>query len=373
MNVITRLVLILWMSFSSLVAIAQIKITDIAGRDVVLTQAAQRFVMSEGRYVVPLSIVRPENPVAGLVGLMSNIGLANPQLEEQVFTRFPEAKNIANFGGRAENSVSVERIIDLAPEVAIFGLQDHGPGSRNAELLTQLDAAGIKVVFIDFRMDPLKNTRRSIEILGQIFAQEENAQAYIAYYQQKLDQITETVAQLETRPSVFFQAHAGRFDCCVAFADGMLGPFIEAAGGNNIADAVAPGPTSVHTEEFLLTQDPDIWITSASGTISDYQAGKKPVALGFGMTTETAQISLASFLDKPAFQALTAVKQGRAYAIWHNYYNSPLNIVALEAFAKWIHPDAFSDLSPEQSMQEIQQKFTQFDIKGIYSVALKSE
>lgn len=369
----TRLVLVLWISLSSALAIAQITITDIAGRNVVLNQAAQRFVMSEGRYIVPLSIVRPENPVAGLVGLMSNIGLANPQLEQQVFNRFPEAKNIANFGGRAENSVSVEKIIDLAPEVAIFGLQDHGPGSRNAELLAQLAAAGIKVVFIDFRMDPLKNTRRSIEILGQVFGQQAAAQSYVDFYQQKLDQITNRVAQLESRPRVFFQAHAGRFDCCVAFADGMLGPFIEAAGGENIADAVAPGPTSTHTEEFLLTQDPDVWITSASGTINDFNAGKDPVALGFGMTDETAKISLSRYLNKPEFQALTAVSEGRAYAIWHNYYNSPLNIVALEAFAKWIHPEAFSQLDPEQSMQEIQQQFTLFDIKGIYSVALKSE
>lgn len=369
----TRLVLMVWLSLSSFMVMADINITDIAGRQVVLPQAAKRFVMSEGRYVVPLSIVRPENPVAGLVGLMSNIGLANPQLQKQVFERFPEAQHIANFGGRAENSVSVEKIIDLAPEVAIFGLQDHGPGSRNGELLAQLSAAGIKVVFIDFRMDPLKNTRRSIEILGQIFDEQENAQKYVAYYQQKLDQITEKVSQLDARPRVFFQAHAGRFDCCVAFADGMLGPFVEAAGGTNIADAVAPGPTSTHTEEFLLTQDPDIWITSASGTFTDYQAGKKPVALGYGMNKETAQISLARYLDKPEFQALTAVNQGRAYAIWHNYYNSPLNIVALEAFAKWIHPNVFEGLDPEQSMLDIQQKFTPFDIKGIYSVALKSE
>ena len=345
---------------------AEIRITDIAGRVVVLQQPAQRFVLSEGRYVLALALVRPGNPLQGLVGMMQTIGWTYPDLEEQVFRLYPAAKDIALFGARDASSVSVEKIIDLKPEVAIFGVQDHGPGSGNAELLRQLEAAGIKVVFIDFRMDPLHNTTRSIAILGQVFGTEARAQSFNDLYLGKRALIEKRVANVKRKPSVFLQAHPGRFDCCMAMADGMLGPFVGLAGGRNIADAVAPGPTSEHTAEFLLMENPDVWIGSASGTVLDFNAGKNIVALGAGMTTDTARKSLNRFLAAPEFQALDAVKKGHSHALWHDFYNSPLNIAALEAMAQWIHPELFADIDPQRTLQEIDGQFLPFDLNGTF-------
>lgn len=347
---------------------AEIRITDIAGRKVVLQQPAQRFVLSEGRYVLTLALVRPGNPVQGLVGMMQTIGWTYPDLEEQVFRLYPEAKNIALFGARDESSVSVEKIIDLKPEVAILGVQDHGPGAQNAELLRQLAAAGIKVVFIDFRMDPLQNTTRSIAILGQLFGTETRAQSFIDLYAGKRALIEKRLADVKQRPSVFLQVHPGRFDCCMAMADGMLGPFVGLAGGRNIVDALAPGPTSEHTAEFLLMENPDVWIGTASGTAMDFKADKNIVALGAGMTAETARKSLNRFLAAPEFQALDAVKKGRAHALWHDFYNSPLNIAALEAMAQWLHPALFADIDPQRTLTEIDTQFLPFDLNGTFFI-----
>ncbi len=140
--------------FSGVVAAAPVEFTDLAGRKITLSQPAQRFVISEGRYVLALSLLRPENPVAGLVGMMQPVSWTYPDLEQQLTERFPESKKIALYGHQDRTSVSVEKLIDLKPEVAIFGLHDHGPGTENAELLQQLDKAGITPVFIDFRLDP---------------------------------------------------------------------------------------------------------------------------------------------------------------------------------------------------------------------------
>lgn len=344
-----------------------IEITDLAGRHVRIETPVERLVISEGRYIPLLAMLRPYDPVGSLVGMMTPLGWTQPNLEQQLFASFPEAKNIPLFGGRSEDSVSVEKIIDLAPQLAIFGLNDHGPGAKNAEMIDQLTAAGTQIIFIDFRADPLNNTLPSIEILGRVLGAEDRAGDYIAFYQSRLETIRQRVADVDVRPTVFLQAHPGRFECCWGMAEGMLGPFVGEAGGLNIADAVAPGPTAQHTAEFLLTENPDVWIGTASGTVKEYRDGTLPVALGAGMTAEMAADSLARYLAAPEFAALDAVRSGRAHSIWHNFYNSPFNIVALEAFATWIHPDLFADLHPEKTMQYIYDTWLPFDLHGVHS------
>lgn len=347
---------------------AEIRFTDVAGREVVLSQPAQRFVISEGRYVLTLALVR-DNPVQGLVGMMQPIGWTYPALEQQVFERYPAARDIALFGMREAGSVSAEKIIELKPDVAIFGVQDHGPGPHQQALLQTLQAAGIAVVFIDFRLDPLHNTTRSIAVLGQVFGTTARAQRYVDQYESRRALIAQRLATVNARPRVFLQAHAGRFDCCLAMARGMLGPFVGTAGGLNIAEAAAAGPTSQHTPEYLLVENPAVWIGTASGTLDDLNQGSTVVTLGAGLSAEAAQHSLNRYLAAPEFQALDAVKTGRAHALWHDFYNSPLNIVALEVMARWIHPQTFADLDPARTLREIEQQFLPFSLAGTFWVS----
>lgn len=350
-----------------------IRVTDLAGREVVLTMPVDRFIVSEGRYIPLLALLRPDNPVEGLVGMMSPLSWTEPAVEAQLFERFPDAREIPLFGHRTADSVSVEKIILLAPQVAIFGLSDHGPGAKAAELIGLLEASGTAVVFIDFRLDPLNNTLPSLELLGRILGAEQRAAAYAAFYRDRLADIDRRLADATEEPTVFLQAHPGRFECCWGMADGMLGPFIGRLGGRNIADAVAPGPTAHHTAEFLLTENPDVWIGSASGTAEEYREGAPPVALGAGLTPAEAAESLRRYLSAPEFQALDAVRSGRAHSIWHNFYNSPFNIVAVEAFAKWLHPEAFADLDPQDTLERIYTEFIGFELEGTYLGSLPRE
>ena len=343
-----------------------IVVTDIVGREVSVDRPVERFVVSEGRYIPLLALLRPDNPVEGLVGMMTTLGWTQPGLEKQLYARFPEARDIPLFGHRSADSVSVERIIDLDPQVAVFGLGDHGPGAESAELIAQLEAAGIAVVFIDFRLDPLNNTIPSVELIGRILGEEARAAEYVDFYRARRDAVAARVAEVTHRPTVFMQVHPGRRDCCWGMADGMLGPFVEQAGGINIADRAAPGPTTQHTAEFLIVEDPDVWIGTASGTVEEYERGDLPVAVGPGMTADTAADSLNRYLSAPEFAHLSAVRNGRAHVFWHNFYNSPFNVVVLEALAGWIHPDRFRDTDPQATLEHIVATFLPFVADGTY-------
>ncbi|EKT62584.1 hypothetical protein [Providencia alcalifaciens] len=57
-------------------------------------------------------------------------------------------------------------------------------------------------------------------------------------------------------------------------------------------------------------------------------------------------------------------------AIYHNFYNNPMNIFAIEAMAKFMHPERFSTLNPEQNLTDFQQQFTQLRTDDVFWVTL---
>ena len=61
-----------------------------------------------------------------------------------------------------------------------------------------------------------------------------------------------------------------------------------------------------------------------------------------------------------------AVKEGRAFAVWHHFYNSPFNVAAVQAFAKWMHPELFADLDPHATLQTFYTRFQPIPLNGVY-------
>lgn len=65
------------------------------------------------------------------------------------------------------------------------------------------------------------------------------------------------------------------------------------------------------------------------------------------------------------------MKDGKDYAIWHNYYNSPYNVLATQVFAKWFYPEQFADLDPQKTLNELHSQFLAVEPTGIYWVSEK--
>ncbi len=349
-----------------------ITVEDVTGRKITLNKPIERIIIGEGRYLSWLGIFERENPAKRVVGMLND--LYHSPFRTAFEKKFPEFNKIQLYGQQSADSISAEKMLALKPDLAIFGLHDHGPGVRNKELISLLEKAGTKVVFIDFRMNPMKNTLPSIRMLGKVLGRQKEAQEYIDFYQSKLDMITKTLATYKgKRPTAFLQAHPGRFQCCVGMADGMLGPYLDFVGAINISSKIAPGPTAVHTMEFLLAKNPDVWIGTASGTLNEFNERKSTIFLGPGVTVKQALESLKRATGSKSMQNLKAVNTGRAHGIWHHFYNSPFNIVAVVSFAKWVHPELFEDVSTQATMKEISQRFLPFELKGIYSISLKEK
>ena len=343
------------------------EVVDLAGRKVQVPDRVERIILGEGRHIPALAILDRENPIARLVGMMSDYELTDPASYARYRGRFPQIERVERIGRSGRDTFSIEKAVTAKPDVAIFGLGGHGPGTRSAEVIAALEAAGVAVVFIDFRSDPLVNTPRSLELLGQILDREERAEEFLRIWRPALAAVTERLAREKPAPvRVFIESRVGLVNgCCETMARGMMGRFVTTAGGVNVADAILPGEAGVVSLEWLIAHPPEVYIGTAIGSGA---GDRKPtfLALGAGVSEETAQARFAASLARPGIADLPAVRHGRAHAVWHHFYNSPFNVVALQAVAKWLHPKVFADLEPEALLADLHARFQPFPIDGVY-------
>lgn len=332
--------------------------TDVLGRSVTLPGAAQRIVLAQGRQLNAFGLLHPD-PVSVLAGRGSDYQRQNPDAYALYRRRFPAIDAIPTVGdGATPDGFSFERTVALAPDLVVLSRSLAGSRRGPGDLVERFETAGIPVVVVDFFLEPLKDTVPSLRALGRLTGRDEQAEKLIAFYEGRLRRIAGRLAGAP-RPSVFMHAHAGGFDCCMSSGSGTFDDFINAAGGRNIASGLMPGSTGQISLEQLIGSDPDIYVATG-GTHLEKNGG---LVLGLGVSAETAQASFARLLARPGVAVLGAVRGGRAFGIWHLFNDTPLHVVAIEAMAKWIHPDRFADIDPAQTLAEAQ-AFSPIPLEG---------
>ncbi|RYE82529.1 MAG: ABC transporter substrate-binding protein [Hyphomicrobiales bacterium] len=336
-----------------------ITVTDLLGRSVTLPAPAKRIVLAQGRQLNALGLLHPD-PISLLAGWGADHRRQNPDAYARYLAKFPAIESVPTVGdGGTQDGFSFEKAVSLSPDLVILSLSLAGTRRGPGDLVARFEAAGIKVAVVDFYLQPMRDTLPSLRILGKLIGRQEQAEAYIHFYEERRRLIEERLRGAE-RPSVFMHAHAGGFDCCQTPGKGTFDDFISAAGGRNIAAAILPGATGQISLEQLLAADPAIYVATG-GT---HLAKLGGLVLGLGISRETVAPSFAALLGKPGIAALAAVRNRRAYGLWHLFNDTPLHIVAIERLATWFHPDRFADVDPQATLDEISRRFSAIPLDG---------
>lgn len=362
--------------FQAGAAQAAVSITDLAGRTVAIPDQVRHIVLGESRYIPALAILEGDRVADRLAGILPDFEKTDPAGYAQYLRRFPGLADVPRVGHASADSFSLESVLAMGADLAIFSVEGHGPGARNRELIERLERAGVAVIFVDFRQDPLRNTPRSIAVLGEALGRQTEAEVFNEFYRSELARVTEAVADIPRSewPSVFLHSRVGLHDsCCETMVHGMMGLFIEAAGGRSIAAGRIPGVSGVFNLEYLITAQPDRYIATAIGSPGlEMPAEEQPyVVLGAGVTEAAARLSLKRVSTRPGLSALDAIREQRAFAIWHHFYNTPLNVVAVQALARWLHPERLAHLRPEQTLEAFYERFQPVNLEGTYWISLR--
>ncbi len=346
-------------------------IEDVAGREVSVPEQIERVILGEGRAVFATAVLNPDDPFQHVVGVGSDLHEAAPTFEEQVLEVAPHGSDIAVVGNFGKGDVTVENLLSLDPDVLVLTL-DHRDTLADTGFLTQLDSVDIPYVFIDFRQDPIANTPKSAELLGKLFGAEERAADFAGYYENQVSQVTDRLAQLEDpaaeKPEVFLWRAAGMMDCCSTMKDVNLGNLLTVAGGRNMGDELLDTEFGQITPEKLISIQPEQIIVTGGAWATDNDQPTSYVPLGYNATQDKAEAGLAGLLETPGFSELTAPASGGFHAIYHQFYHSPYNFIALAQYAKWLHPELFADLDPEQIFVDFHQQWLPFAYSGTFFV-----
>lgn len=334
-----------------------VAVTDITGRQVEVNVPVERVILGEGRQVYLVAALDTEDPFKRIAGWREDFSQADPDNYAAYVEKFPRMAKIPTFGGFKDGSFDVEQAVSLKPDVILMNIESK-QATEDANYIEKLAAAGIPLVYVDFRERPFTNTEPSMRLFGKLFGKEERAEEFIAWRAAEIARVTDVIEKAKPeRPKVFIERAGGYSDdCCMSFGDDNFGKFVEIAGGDNIAKNVIPGTFGTLNPEQIIASNPDQIIVTG-GWWEAYVPGGAWVGVGPGRDEAEALRKLKGLTERPALTGVKAAESGQVHAIWHQFYNSPYQFVAIQQMAKWLHPDLFADLDPEATFRQLHEKF----------------
>ncbi|MBA1837689.1 ABC transporter substrate-binding protein [Corynebacterium sp. zg912] len=345
-----------------------VTVTDAAGRTLQFDELPERIVLAEGRAAYATALLQDE-PLRNVVAYGQDLEKAAGAFRDKLFELQPEAKDMPTIGMIQKGDVTVENLLAQRPDVVIMTL-DQKKAVEESGFLSDMDAAGLKYAFIDFRQKPLENTTVSMQLLGDLLGQSERAEQYNEFYNAKVKEITDRVADTTDRPNVLIWMAAGFNDCCAVAGDSNLGTLVTAAGGHNLGPEVLGAENTTITAEKLIELNPDKLIVTGGEWARDPNRTDaiRHVELGYQSSPELALQTCDGPLSQAGMDQLDATKTGNYFAVYHQFYDNPYNVFALEAFAKWIHPEQFADLNPTQDFKDFHKEWLPFDYSGAFFI-----
>lgn len=349
-------------------------IRDVVGRSVILKGPARRIVLLDARDVVSMAVLH-RDPSSRVVG-WADVDRFDSDLVRHQYERRPDGSRIETVGGATADTVSVERILALAPDLVVttaFMDPDQGQGA----LTRRLQDAGIPVVFSKansnratptdaIRHDPFADMAHAMRLFAAILDQHQKAEDFLAFVARHRATVADLLTEVPAQKA-YLEVQSTFDDCCWAAGQHVWGDLLTQAGGENLSIVEAPWYAKVALEQ-LMTEAPEVYIGSGGA----FGAGLRP-GIGPGLDPAKARAALHRLVERTGFSTLPAVRDNRVHGVWTGLLTiPPLNILFLEAAARWLHPGPCATLDPAATLTTLNQQFLAKPIQGPCWVSLNA-
>lgn len=228
----------------------------------------------------------------------------------------PLRDDVVNLGATKE--LNVEQLIACEPDLVLASCGT----DRNVELEDSFEQMGINVAY--FSVDNIDDYLRVLDICTKITGCEEN---YKLYGTDVKAHVEETLTRVDgTEPSVLYVRATGSSCKVKNSEDSVLGEMLANMGCVNIADQDGSLLEQLSIEK-IIEQDPEhIFVVLQSAD-----------------PTEAEAVLESTLLSNPAWETLTAVKEGNYHIMDSNLYNLKPNArwgEAYEKLADILYPEA---------------------------------
>ncbi len=344
---------------------SQITVTDLAGREVSVTMPVERIVLASARHLHEVAALIGEDFLTKIVGWGPDLNLYDQDTYLKYEEKFPEIANIPDVGYHYKGTFSVETVISLAPDVVIFPLwmvDQEGV----AEDIFRLEKTKVPTIFIDYNKKPFENPVESTLLLGRLLGKQKRAQEIVDFYQEQVNIVSSRLEEIDgPKTTVYVEVGGGPPEYSNTYGNTGLGAVVVKSGGANIAEGIIEKSGPINPE-YLLKTNPDVIILSGSY----WPADPDSMRLGYHANAEESRELLRAFTERPGWNTLDAVKNGRVHSSFHGFSFRIYNFAGILAFAKWFYPDEFKDIDPVETFKEFHEKFLPVDYSGVWMLSL---
>jgi iron complex transport system substrate-binding protein len=331
-------------------------ITDALGRTIALKAPAERIIVGFN--------FEEFTAVTGAAGWERVVGFDRHQWENNRHASWiryraaiPNLSSLTDIGDTERDTFSVERVLGLKPDLLITLAA--GYNSR-APLMAQVEQAGIPILVVDYQAQTVEKHVASTLAIGKATANEGRARALADLYVKQLGDIRR---RTEGRPRSYVElGYGGAGVVGNTYNNAMWGRMIEFAGGANIASGRIPTGWAPMSPEYVLAAAPDhIFITASS-----WANAPNAVRAGYDYGIETTQRTLAPYADRPGWSSLPAIRNNELHAIEAGLARSLWDWTGTQYIAKQLHPDAFEDIDPVESLRHYHEQFLPVTFEGCW-------
>ena len=330
-------------------------ITDIQEREISFDKEPETFVVAN--YIFNFLLVGGKDSLSQVVG-MTQDGWEDTRYGEYhaLLDAYPEIADIPSIGGYHDNVLDRERILELQPDVLLINRSQY---TDNETSIPVWEAAGIRVVVLDYHKMLMENDILSTTILGRLLHKEDTAAELCGACENGYKTVAERIAEIpeeEKNKKVYVELGNLGAGTIGNSYDGMLwGAIVDNIGAFNMAkDKLAEGYGPLDME-YILETNPDIVIIGGSIWADD--TDNDQMRMGLMVDEALAQERLKNFVDRDWWQDLDAIKNGRIYAVDHGSLRNALDYTFTEYFAKIVYPEHFEDLDPQAEYDSLLKKY----------------
>ena len=247
-------------------------------------------------------------------------------------------------------TLDFEKITELHPD--LFIIQKHYDSREQFDEIANKLEPDTPIVGLDF-LEP--ENADSIKKLSILIGTEQIADDYVNFHDEVIKNLKEKTDSLspDEKPNVFLKS--GTSDKISTFGRdaSFWNRMCSLAGGKNIADGL-PGDNQEVDLEWLTEQDIDTIVGSCS--YRNY-----PDSFGYLATeplhaSEKADEIISDIKNNEIFSHSDAVLDDNVFLLEGTMISNPKAFIGATYLAKWLHPELFQDLNPE----EIHEKYLDF-------------
>lgn len=349
-------------------------VTDMVGRTLRLPAEIRRIVLLDARDIISMALLHPEpaNLVAGWAGPEV---LDSDLLRARYDDAHPGAGAIQVIGGQTADTISLESILALAPDLVVSTAHIE-PELDDGPLARRLADAGIPVLFSNAASNadsaeqsgtPMDELPALMSMWGAVLGREQKATAFTSFVSERLTTLRRQLDGAAPRKT-YLELQSTYDDCCWAAGNRVWGELLRLAGGRGLDAVSAPWFAKLGIEQ-LIAEAPEIYIACGGAFASTLRP-----AIGPGLPKEDARDGLRRLCARTGFSTLPAVREGHVHGIWTGLVAiQPLNILFLEIVAKWLHPEHLPDLDPQATLEEINRRFLAAPIDGPCWLSLQED